>query len=734
MDNQFSKSAFTELNDRIIGLLDSFSALSTLSSLDIRRLDADAMLKEALMGLMENMDMERCSIFLLEDDVLVNRGGLDWEDILARESKECRPRPFFFMNASIGEGIMGLAVVTKSLQHCRDCAADARFMSYPGYPIGSLISVPIFQLGGEVLGVLNVSHPLPNFFNEWHERLLMVYCNCLGQLIVNHRLLSHMDVEVEKRTGQLVRALEEARAAEKVLREREEQLNLVLEGSNDGFWDWSPASREARLSPRWAGILGYTITEVEELFRQGRLLIHPDDATDVMKHLAEHLEGRVCQYSIEYRMRARSGEWKWILDRGKVVERDLEGRPLRMAGTMTDVTDRRRAEEDKTQLETQLHHSQKMEAIGQLAGGVAHEFNNIMTAIIGYGHLLVMKTDENSQLRHFASQILTSAERASGLTRSLLTFSRKQITNPHHVVVNETIEKIGKLLSRLIREDIEFRTELSEERLTVLADDGQIEQVLMNLVTNARDAMPGGGALIISTGIATLGEDTVKPRGKGTVGEYARISVTDTGIGMDGKTREKIFEPFFTTKEPGKGTGLGMAIVYGIVREQGGHIGVLSNPGAGTTVSVYLPLIREEGTERGVPPRPALKTGTGTLLIAEDDDDVRRLDRELFEECGYTVIEAANGREALDLFLEHRDAIDLVMFDVIMPKMNGREVFEEIRKIRSDVKVLFTSGYTGDILNGKGDMGKDFDFVAKPIPPGDLLAKVREVLDRPHAC
>jgi len=580
MNNPLSNTAFTELNDRIINLLDSFSALSTLSALDIRNLDAESMLNEALLGLMENMDMERCSIFLLEGDRLVNRVGLDWDDILGQENNKVRVRPAACMNATIGEGIMGLAVKTGTLQHCRDCSSDSRFKTFPGYPIGSLISVPIFQLGGEVLGVLNVSHPQPCFFNEWHERLLLVYCNCLGQLIVNHRLVSHMDSEIEKRTRQ-------------------------------------------------------------------------------------------------------------------------------------------------------LNHSQKMEAIGQLAGGVAHEFNNIMTAIIGYGHLLVMKTEEQGQLRHFASQILTSAERASGLTRSLLTFSRKQITNPHHVNVNETIEKIGKLLSRLIREDIEFRTELSADRLTVLADDGQIEQVLMNLVTNARDAMPGGGVLTISTGMAELGADLVNAFDCGESGKCARISVTDTGIGMDGKTREKIFEPFFTTKEPGKGTGLGMAIVYGIIKQQKGFIKVSSNPGEGTVVNLYLPLILEEGRQRGASSLPELKTGTETLLIAEDDDDVRRLDKELFEECGYTVIEAANGREALDLFLEHREIIDLLMFDVIMPKMNGREVFEEIRKVRPEIKVLFTSGYTGDILNGKGELGREFDFVAKPIPPEELLTKVREVLDRP---
>ena len=734
MENLLSNSAFMELSDRIINLLDSFSALSMLSSLDIRTLDEETILKRALLGLMENMDMERCSVFLLEGERLVNRAGLDWEDILQGEGEGCRARSSAAMNAAVGEGIMGRAVATKTLQHCRDCRSDPRFKPFPGNEIGSLISVPIFQLGGEVLGVLNVSHSTPRFFNEWHERLLLVYCNCLGQLVVNHRLVSRMDQEIERRAGQLARALEEARFAEKALREREQQLNLVLEGSNDGFWDWSLVTGKIGLSSRWAEILGYTAAEVEELFRSGRGLIHPDDIPTVTKHLVAHLDGSISRYNIEYRMLTRSGEWKWVLDRGKVVARDGDGRPLRMTGTMTDVNDRRQAEEDKRHLEAQLHHSQKMEAIGQLAGGVAHEFNNIMTAVIGYAHLLVMKTDEQSQLRHYASQILTSAERASGLTRNLLTFSRKQVAHLHHVNLNETIEKIGKLLARLIREDIDFRTELCGERLTVLADDGQIEQVLMNLVTNARDAMPGGGVLTISTGIAKGDEDAVRSFDPGGAGAWAYISVADTGVGMDGTTRDKIFEPFFTTKEPGKGTGLGMAIVYGIIKQQKGHIRVSSNPGDGTVVTIFLPIIREEAKEKGAASPLKLRKGTETILIAEDDDDVRRLDRELLEECGYNVIEAADGREALDLFLEHRDRIDMVMFDVIMPKMNGREVFEEIRKVRGDVRVLFTSGYTGEILDGECDPGEDFHFVTKPIPPEEFLAKVREVLDRPAAC
>ena len=730
MDSCLTDRAFTELNDQIINLLDSFSALSTLSSLDIRSPNLELILRKALRGLMENLDMERCSIFLLQQDQLVNCVGLDWDDILLETPETALTRQSVALDASTGEGIMGLAVQTKKLQHCRDCSSDERFKAVPGHAIGSLISAPIFQPGGEALGVLNVSHPHACFFTEWHERLLVVYCNCLGQLIINHRLVSDMDREIEKRTSLLMRTLEEVQSAEKGLRESEEQLNLVLEGSNDGFWDWSLVTGEVKLSHRWAEILGYTLSEVIRCFQDGFQLIHPEDAFGVRTKIAMHLLGSVPHYSIEYRMRTRTGGWKWILDRGKVVEWDESGKPLRMTGTTTDVSDRRWAEEEKRRLENQLNHSQKMEAIGQLAGGVAHEFNNIMTAIIGYGHLMVMKTEEHSPLRHFAAQILTSAERASGLTRSLLTFSRKQISNPHQVNVNEAIEKMGKLMSRLIREDIEFRTEPADRPLIILADDGQLEQVLMNLVTNARDAMPSGGLVFISTGLEELDVEAAQSFGSEQSRTYVRISVTDTGTGMDENTREKIFEPFFTTKEPGKGTGLGLAIVYGIIKQQNGCIRVSSRPGEGTDVSLYFPLVPGEGTRSDATCSCPMKTGTETILIAEDDDDLRRLNRELFEECGYSVIEAANGREAQELFQEYQEVIDLLVLDVIMPKMNGKEAFAGIRAIRPGIRVLFTSGYTGEILNGSSGIGSEYDFIAKPQPPEELMAKIREILDR----
>jgi CheY-like chemotaxis protein len=253
----------------------------------------------------------------------------------------------------------------------------------------------------------------------------------------------------------------------------------------------------------------------------------------------------------------------------------------------------------------------------------------------------------------------------------------------------------------------------------------------MNLVTNARDAMPKGGVVTLCTGTVELDREYVRSYGYGQPGRYARLSVVDTGTGMDTTIKEKIFEPFFTTKEPGKGTGLGLAIVYGIIKQHNGYIEVSSKQGAGSDFTLYLPLAGGEETARDTVPPTDLKTGTETILIAEDDDDVRRLDRELLEECGYEVLEAANGSEALAVYLDNREKIDLVIFDVIMPKMNGREVYEEIRKICPDIRALFTSGYTGDILGGAAGIDPEFDFIAKPLTPDEFLGKVREVLDRP---
>ncbi|MBA4348738.1 MAG: hypothetical protein C0415_01935 [Thermodesulfovibrio sp.] len=405
--------------------------------------------------------------------------------------------------------------------------------------------------------------------------------------------------------------------------------------------------------------------------------------------------------------------------------KDASGRVSLVIEVLNDITEQRK-------LEDQLRHSQKMEAIGQLTGGIAHDFNNILQSVIGYGSLLQMKIKEDDPSRKYIDNLLISAERAANLTKNLLSFSRKRLINPMPVNLNIIIKNAEKLLSRIIGEDIELKTELSNEKLIVKADYIQIEQVLMNLVTNARDAMSDGGHITIETGILEMDSEFIKTHGYGKKGKYALFSVTDTGTGMDDKTRQKIFEPFFTTKDVGKGTGLGMSIVYGIIKQHSGFIAVYSEIGEGTTFRIYLPLIKESEikTEEAKPVKVVTLTeGTETVLLAEDERRVRDYIKETLERFGYKVIEAVDGYDALEKFKENKDKVQLLFLDVIMPKMNGKEVYKTIKKMKPAIKVIFASGYPADIIAKKGILEKGFAFISKPVSPTELLRKVREVLD-----
>jgi signal transduction histidine kinase/CheY-like chemotaxis protein len=384
---------------------------------------------------------------------------------------------------------------------------------------------------------------------------------------------------------------------------------------------------------------------------------------------------------------------------------------------------------ERKRLEDQLRQSQKMESIGTLAGGIAHDFNNILTAIIGYSSLLQMKLSDKDPLRYSVEQILSSANRAATLTQGLLAYSRKQILNAQPVNVNEIIRRVQLLLSRLIGEDIELKTILTDQDVTVMADAGQLEQVLMNLATNARDAMPEGGNLFIETEHLVLGPESATLHEFSKPGTYALIAVTDSGCGMDEKTRERIFDPFFTTKEVGKGTGLGLAMVYGIVKQHGGTIDVYSEPGRGSTFKIYLPLVHAPAEEALPADLPPIIGGTETILLAEDDQVVRELTRHVLEQFGYRVIEAVDGEDAVNKFMENRQVVRLLLLDVIMPRKNGREVFAKISIFQPDIKALFLSGYTADIMYQKGLVEPGFNFVMKPVPVNDLLRKIRALLD-----
>ena len=409
------------------------------------------------------------------------------------------------------------------------------------------------------------------------------------------------------------------------------------------------------------------------------------------------------------------------------------GKQLKRKGIVVmyeDTTERRRADEEKCRLEAQLFQAQKMEAVGQLAGGIAHDFNNILTAIVGYGNLLKTELAADDPLISYTAQILNAAERAANLTHDLLTFSRRQFISPKPVHLNTIIRSVERLLARLIGEDIGLSIELAETDLTVMADITHIDQVLMNLAGNARDAMPDGGSLIIRTELLTLDDRFIKAHGYGKPGGYALISFEDTGAGMDEKTRMRIFEPFFTTKEVGKGTGLGLAIVYGIIKQHDGYINVYSEPGKGTTFKIYLPLTQSVAEDvRQADPLP-VRRGNETILIVEDDMQVRNLMKEVLIKNGYSILEAVDGEVAMSVFSENKDAIHLIILDVMMPRKNGKETYDAIQKITPGSKVIFISGYSADVIQRKNILKKGSHFISKPISPTELLNMVRTVLDK----
>ncbi len=399
--------------------------------------------------------------------------------------------------------------------------------------------------------------------------------------------------------------------------------------------------------------------------------------------------------------------------------------PGRFATIVTDVT-------EKQKLEDQLRQSQKLESLGALAGGIAHDFNNILTAIIGYANIAQIQMAEDDPKRLNIEHILDASNHAANLTKDLLLFSRKQQSAKQTVDLNEIVKKVERFLKRIIDEDIDCRISLSKEAMPILADSHQLEQVLINLASNARDAMPGGGTLSITTASVQLHDATFAINGDAGPGRYVLLTVSDTGMGMDEATRKRIFEPFFTTKNVGKGTGLGLAVVYGIVRQHEGFINVYSEPGHGTVFKIYLPFMpldREQAEmEKSVETAP--QRGTETILLAEDNEMVRNLNKTVLKEFGYKVIEAIDGETAISSFMQHKNEIKLLMFDSIMPKKTGKAAYDEIKAIQPDIKIIFLSGYAPELVRQRFQLDDTVVIASKPISPKELLKLVRSTLDR----
>ena len=420
---------------------------------------------------------------------------------------------------------------------------------------------------------------------------------------------------------------------------------------------------------------------------------------------------------------------------GRVLDGLVSGEILRLGEelialtTIRDITDRKRAEEERTTLEAQLRQSQKMEAVGRLAGGVAHDFNNMLGVILGYADITLRKMSPIDPLRRNLTEIRDAAQRSADLTQQLLAFSRQQVIAPRVIDLNDRLKGMERLLQRVIGEDVALEFVLAPDAWPVSMDPSQVDQVLANLAVNARDAMPDGGKLIVATANVTLDAAYCRRHSGARPGEHVMLAVSDTGSGMDELTRERAFEPFFTTKPEGKGTGLGLATVYGVVKQNEGYIDIHSELGRGTTVNLYLPRAKDEEMARQ--PAEAIAAparGHETVLLLEDQDQLREIACEMLEQLGYTVLVAASPGDALALCEKHAGGIDLLFTDVVMPSMNGKELAGRVQAMRPGVRTLFTSGYTADTIAQRGVLDPGIWFLEKPFSMDSLARKVREVL------
>ncbi len=519
--------------------------------------------------------------------------------------------------------------------------------------------------------------------------------------------------------------------AEERLRESEERLDLAMGVANDGLWDWNVAENRVFFDPRYFTMSGYEPNEFPHAFDEWAKRVHPDDIGRARKGIEDHFSGRSPVFDIEFRFLRKDGTWMWIRGRGKIVERDGKGAVVRMVGTHTDITERRRAEEERERLQAQLIQAQKMESVGRLAGGVAHDFNNMLGVIIGHAELALARLDQADPVFANLQEIRRAAERSSDLTRQLLAFARKQIVTPRVLDLNATVEGMLKMLRRLIGEDIQLVWLPGEKVGSVKMDPSQIDQILANLCVNARDAIGSTGRIVIETAAVSLDRAFCAGREGAVPGEHILLTITDTGCGMDRETLSRLFEPFFTTKETGKGTGLGLATVYGIVRQNNGFVEVESEPGRGTVFRIYLPAHSVgTGSPKSKSPDDISTFGHETILLVEDEPAILNMTAMMLRSQGYTVLPAATPREAISMAAEYGAPIHLLMTDVIMPEMNGRDLAETLLSFQPGLRRLFMSGYTADVIAHHGVLDEGVDFIQKPFSMKDLAVKTRKLLDR----
>jgi PAS domain S-box-containing protein len=643
-----------------------------------------------------------------------------------------------------------------------------------------------------------------------------------------------------------IRDITEKKHAQEALQKSEERLKLALDSVSDALWDWRLDTGEVYFSSRWYTMLGYKPYELPQVFETWRKLLHPDDLPGAEAELFQHLE-MAESFDIEFRMRTKDNHWRWILARGKTVEKDDQGKAVRMLGTHMDITDRKQAEKqlklahertlsildsidstvyvadldtceilfmnkkmitdfggdrtgeicyrafrkksepcefctndqlvnklgnpagvriwndknpitrrhyinydraiewtdgrlvrmqvatditDLKKMEAQLIQAQKMESVGRLAGGVAHDFNNMLGVILGHTEMALLQADETHDLYTDLKEIQKAATRSADITKQLLAFARKQTISPRKLDLNNTVESMLNMLRRLIGENIDLVWQPEFCLWPIKMDPSQIDQILANLCVNARDAFSGVGKLTIETGKKTFDQEYCNDHSGFIPGDFVLLGVSDNGCGMDKGTLNNLFEPFFTTKDVGKGTGLGLATVYGIVKQNNGFITVYSEPGQGSTFNIYLPrLFEDKKVDKAMPRKKTAAGGTETILLVEDEPSILKVTAMMLERKGYSVLPAAAPAEAIELAKTHVDKIHLLMTDVVMPEMNGKDLAEKLKTRYPDILLLFMSGYTSDVITHQGMLDDGVTFIQKPFSMEDLTGKVREILD-----
>lgn len=662
----------------------------------IKRLDVSSVLKAIVVRSAKLVGTEHCFLSL------VNNAGTALEMVYQSGIYDS----LIHHPVKPGDGVSGRVWLTGEPLNIANYNLWEGRIADPGRDVLHAMAAVPLKVGDDVVGVLGLA------------------------IVGSGEVFSDHQMEALNQFGELASlALENARLHEESQRELAERkrtaehlrkLSVVVEQNPASIMITDTSGIIEYVNPHFTALTGYSLEEV--VGQKPNILKTGETGREEYRRLWDTIVAGG-EWHGEFHNRTKDGDLYW--EQALIAPiRDESGTISHFIAIKENITERK-------QLEVQLRHSQKMDAVGQLAGGIAHDFNNILTAIVGYASILQLRLPDDSPLKKSAEEIAASAERGAALTQGLLAFSRKQASNPAVIDLNEVITRVHQLLLRLICEDIHLEINLEQKELPVLVDSGQIEQVLMNLSTNARDALPHGGSIVIRTEAVVIDADFVIARGFGTPGRYALLTFSDSGEGMADDIVRHIFEPFYSTKELGKGTGLGLSIVYGIIKDHNGYVVCHSTPGLGTIFHIYLPLLDSVPAVAGesAPEEMTDVRGQNSILLAEDNEATRALCREILEEFGYSVIEAVDGEDALEKFQALQSGISLAILDVIMPKKSGREVYDAIRSIAPDTRILFCSGYTEDVVVSQGGLDAGMSYLAKPFTPKGLLMKIREVLD-----